>query len=100
MGQDDREGVGMKASGGRPHSLVVKFGEFHFSSLGSVPRHGPISLISGHSVAWPTYKIEADWQQMLVQGESSLSKKKERKKRNKASDSGDILKVASAVDRL
>ena len=30
---------------------MVKFGALRFSSLGSAPRHGPISLIKGHTVA-------------------------------------------------
>ena len=33
-----------------PDSLVVKFGTLCFGSPGSIPRHGPRPLISGHAV--------------------------------------------------
>ena len=36
---------------GWPHGVMVKFGVFHFGSLGSVPGRGPILLVSSHAVA-------------------------------------------------
>ena len=59
--------------------LEIKFGMLHFSSLGSVSRHGPTPLISGHAVALAHIQKEEDWQQMLAQGESSSAKKEKKK---------------------
>ena len=54
---------------------VVKFGMLCFGSLGSVPGHGPTSLIfSGHAVVAAHIQKVEDWQQMLAQGKSSSAK--------------------------
>ena len=63
----------------QPNGIVVKFGVLRFGDLGSVPGHGPTPLLVAMLRRQSTYKTEEDWQQMLVQGESS-STKKERKK--------------------
>ena len=41
--------------------LVVKFGMLCFGSLGSVPRHRTIPLISGQAVAVAHIQKEEDW---------------------------------------
>ena len=64
------------------HGLVVKFSTLHFSSPGSVPRHGPRPLISSHAVAVTHVQNRGTLAQMLAQGESSSAKK--RKKKNVA----------------
>ena len=61
-----------------PSGLVVKFGVLNLGGPGLAPRRGPTPLISGHAVVVAHIQKEEDWQQMLVQGESSSAKKKKK----------------------
>ena len=45
---------------GQPSGLVVKFCALCFSGLVLVLGGGPTPLVSGHTEAAPTYKIEED----------------------------------------
>ena len=62
--------------GGQPCGLVVKFSAVYFSSLGSVPRHGPTPLVSGHAVEATHIQNRGRLPQMLTQGKSPSEKKK------------------------
>ena len=61
---------------GWPHGLLVKFNTLHFSSAGSVPRHGPIPLVGGLAVMVSHIQNRGRLAQMLAEGKSSSSKKR------------------------
>ena len=68
-----------KEEGGRasPMAYGVKFATLCFIGLGSVPRHRPTPLVSGHAVAATHIQIRRRLAQILLaQGESSSSKTK------------------------
>ena len=65
----------------QPCGLVVKFSLLHFSGLGSVPGCGPTPLVESHAVAVTHIQNRGRLVQMLVQGESSSSKKRKLSKR-------------------
>ena len=48
---------------------MVKFGVLHFSSPGSVPRHGPTPLISSRAVAVTHIQNRGRLAQILAQGQ-------------------------------
>ena len=56
---------------------MVKFGALHFSGLGLVPGRGPTPLVSGHAVVVTHIQKGRRLAQLLAQGESSSSKKRE-----------------------
>ena len=59
---------------GWPRSLVLKFSALYFSSLGSVPGHGPTPLVSVHAVAVTHIENKRRLAQMLAQGQPSSEK--------------------------
>ena len=63
--------------GGWPSGLVVKFGMFCFGGLGSVLGCGPTILGGGHTVVVTHVQNRGRLAQMLAQGESSSSQKKD-----------------------
>ena len=66
---------------GCPADLAVKFSTLCFSSPGSVPRCGPIPLVSSHAVVGTHIQNRGRLAQMLAQGQSSSSKKRKIGKR-------------------
>ena len=62
-------------SGGRPCGPVVQFGAFCLSGLGSVPRCGPIPLVSGRVVV-AHMPNGGRLTQMLARGEFPSAKNK------------------------
>ena len=66
----------LSRSWGQPCGLVVKFRVLHFGGPGSVPGHGPTSLLGSHAMVVTHIQNKGRLAQILAQGRSSSAKRK------------------------